>query len=386
MAILAPKVGLIDFPVLVLFFLNFLLKSSKSLLDGVSRKYYIIISIWVLLLVWSLSILLINGSFNDTLILKPFRQIIMLTLVLSIFRRTNLKFLDVCKIVVIAAVVNTMVIYLQLYGHNALGIQGFLMPESFDMELDVSFRKPGVFSGYPHAGLLSLIAIICLLNFIKSIKSIYFVLILTCLTTSLILTSRTALLLSLLPFSIFFTRSIKSKDAFVKFWMFLIIGIWIIVSLLAILPKDTFNVAFEMFRNYSETGSFKTSSQASLNDSYVLPRYLTTYLYGNGLNNRTDFDNNVDDGYQSLLYGGGLLYLFMTLTLFYIYFISTIASLKSRLHKYTIYMIYLIVVIANYKADVMFSRVISDVLVLFLAVSLNHKTDHVSYSFNNSVN
>jgi hypothetical protein len=386
LAILAPKIGVIDAPVMVLFFTNFFLKSNGNFKDGLSRKYYIIIIIWLLLLVWSLSLFFINGSFNDVLILKPLRQIIMLTLVYSIFRRTNLEFTDICKIVITAALINTLVIYLQLYGQNVLGIQGFLMPNSFDMELDVSFRKPGLFSGYPHAGLLSLMAIICLLNFTKTMKTIYFVLIQTCLITSLILTSRTALLLSLLPFFVFFMRSFKSKGTLAKFWTFLVIGVWIIVSILSILPEDTTNVAFEVFKNYSETGSFKTSSQEGLNNSYVLPKHLTTYLFGNGLHNRTDLDTNVDDGYQSLVYGGGLLYLFTTLILFYIYSATTLRTLKNNLQRRTIYMIYFVVFIANYKADCMFSRVISDVLVLFLALSLNYKTeDNLDNSLKNKL-
>ena len=79
--------------------------------------------------------------------------------------------------------------------------------------------------------------------------------------------------------------------------------------MISILPEQTFNVAFEMFINYSRTGSFITLSQESLNSSYMLPNNLTTYLFGNGLQNRTDVNTNVDDGYQAVLYGGGLLYL-----------------------------------------------------------------------------
>ena len=156
--------------------------------------------------------------------------------------------------------------------------------------------------------------------------------------------------------------------------MLIILGIWGITSILVILPEDTTNVAFEVFKNFSDSGSFKTQSQQGLNDSYIIPNKISTYLFGNGLFNRTDVDTNIDDGYQVLLYGGGVFYFLTTMFLFFFYFFVTIKNCTSKDNRIVIYLIYIIILIANYKVDCLFSRVISDVLVLFLAESLLNDT------------
>lgn len=372
-AILAPKIGFIDFPILILWITNLFLYFKKNN-TPLSKKYYSIILIWGILIFWSILIFFVNGKVNEVLILKPLRQILMLMLVYSILRKSKLKVVEIYKIIIISAIINTIVICIQLYGHNVLGDQQYLMPSSFEEELNVPFRKPGVFSGYPHAGLLSLIAIISLINFVKSIKIKYFVFIFIFLFFSLIVTSRTALLLSIFPFIWLISKSVKSREVFSRFLVLIILGIWGITSILVILPEDTTNVAFEVFKNYSESGSFKTQSQDALNSSYIIPNKISTYLFGNGLFNRTDVDTNIDDGYQVLLYGGGVFYFLTTMFLFFFYFFVTIKNCTSKDNRIVIYLIYIIILIANYKVDCLFSRVISDVLVLFLAESLLNDT------------
>lgn len=368
-AIVAPKIGSIDFPVLILCILNlYLVIKKRANRVKVSKKLYYIISIWSILILWSIIIYLINGKIDSIYLLKPLRQIMLLILVFSIVRRTNISYNEVLIIVIIAALINTIVICLQLYGHNILGIQNFLVTSSFDSELDVPFRKPGLMAGYPHAGLLSVIAIICLLNFVKSIKKTYFLVILFLLSFSLVVTSRTALLLSFLPFSLLVIESLKSKRVMVRLILFMCIGTTGMVMILNALPEDTSNVAFEMFVNYSEKGKFTTESSSSTTKSYIIPEKISTYMFGNGLHNRTDVDTNIDDGYQVLVYGGGVFYFVITLLLFFSYFKF---SLGAGEYKKVIYLIYLILLIANYKTDCIFSRVISDILVLFLSVSLN---------------
>lgn len=374
-AIIAPKIGSLDYPIVILLITYlFLIIKERANKNIISRKYYNILLLWFLLIVWSFIVYAINGEINSIFFLKPLRQIFLLTLIFSIVRRTNISINEVFIIVIIAAIINTIVICLQLYGHNVLGIPHFLITSSFDEELDVPFRKPGLMAGYPHAGLLSLIAIICLLNFVKSIKKIYFLSALALLTFSLVVTSRTALLLSVFPFFFLYLYSLKSKKIMLRLFMFIGISLWGLGSIISILPRDTYNVAFEMFINYSENGKFTTKSSSATTSSYIVPEHISTILFGNGLNNRTDIDTNIDDGYQVLVYGAGLFYFILTLFLFYYYFKSSLSACDNRIKKHIIYLIYLVLVIANYKVDCLFSRVISDILVLFLAVGLNFNT------------
>lgn len=339
----------------------------------IAAKYLFIMLVWIILITWSLVLYLINSRIDSIFILKPFRQIVLLILIISIVSRININYEDIYKIVIISAVINTIIICLQLYGHNILNEPNFMMPSSFVETVNVPYRKPGLMAGFPHAGLLSLIAIICLLNFIKSIKIIYLLTILPLLAFSLIVTSRTALVLSIIPFFFLFIDATKEKKILFRFLSLIIICFWAISVILSFLPQDTVNFAFEMFINYAEKNELSTASTKALNSSYVFPSHLATLLLGNGLYMRTDINTNIDDGYQVLIYGGGLFYFVVIILLFAYYFTITLNSSISKLQKRTIYLIYAILLIANYKVDCIFSRVISDILVLFLALSLNAK-------------
>lgn len=333
---------------------------------------------WLFLISWGLITFIYNGSVNEILLLKPIRQILILLFVTIIVSKTNLLFSDVCNTIIIAALLNTLVICLQLYGHNGLGNPDFLMPMSFDSELNVPFRKPGVFAGYPHSGLLSLFAIVCIVDKVKTIKTKYFVTLFLVLFFSLIVTSRTGLILSFVPISWLFLKSLSSKKILLKSIIVINLNVFGLIAVLSTLPADTFDVAFEGFINYRESGSFSTSSQQALNSSYIIPQKVSTYIFGNGLSNRTDADTNIDDGYQSLLYGGGVIYFIISLLLFLIYYLFTIKHERLKDNRLIISILYIIILIANYKVDCLFSRVISEIFSLFLAVSLFSRKDNFS--------
>ena len=371
LAILAPKIGYVDYPVVILFFISlyyFFKKPNQS----ISKVFYQIIFSWIFLILWSFITLIYNGTVNEVLILKPIRQIIIILFLIIIISKTKLSFTDIYKVIIISALINTFVISLQLYGHNVLGTPDFLMPISFDSELNVPFRKPGVFAGYPHSGLLSLFAIVCIVNKVNKIKIQYFILLFLILFFSLIVTSRTALMLSFLPIGWLFAKSLRSKKIFVKSLIFSIVVVLGLISILDILPADTTNVAFEGFINYKENGTFNTESQQGLNNSYIIPQKIATYLFGNGLANRTDVDTNIDDGYQSLLYGSGLIYFFISILLFFTYYLVTLKNSGPK-NLIIISILYAIILIANYKVDCLFSRVISEIFTMLLVVSVCSK-------------
>lgn len=373
--LISPKIGYLDLPVLILFLL-FLHRWFKDYRIRLPETFWNFILLWGLLFSIAVISFTYNGRINEILILKPLRQIILFFFIVKIFKDLKIKPHEVKGIILIASLINITVIALQLYGHLVLQKPNFLLFPNFDHALSVPFRKPGVFAGYPHSGLLSLFALTILLIERRSIKyNFFFIILLFLLLMSLVLTSRTALILSLIPLTWFFFKSIKRFNKIKNFFFLLPILIVSINYTFKWLPKDSFNVAFEAFINFSKNGSFYTESQAALNSSYLLPNNLSTYLIGNGLTNRTDFDTNIDDGYQNLIYGAGIFYFFLTLSLFYLYFLKTRSYCSSKVEKIFTSMLYFIILIANYKVDSLFSRLTSEIFTMYLVSSYYSKLE-----------
>lgn len=388
-SIIAPKISGIDFSILTLILLCCFSMIKSRKIHSFPPNYYFVLVVWLILLTFTLTSYIFFGRIDFQFILKPCRQIVLLSLILIIIDRLQLKVEHVFKVIIIAALINCIIIAMQLVGHNYFSISGFMLPSSFNEEVDAPFRKPGLMSGYPHAGILSLIALQCLIYFNRRINRLLFVILFSFLTLSLIVTSRTALLLAIVPFVTFFMRGFKSKKALSGIILFIGIGISLITYIINMLPEDTFTHSFELFLNYSESKSFNTLSTDASIESYMLPLKTSTWLLGNGKYMTNDYNLNVDDGFQIPLYGGGVIYLIITICLYFYYFFKSTYRLKPTFKKYTIGCIFLIVFIANFKLDTIFTRVISDILTLFFAIGLQSKYNHedfAQYSFKGKMN
>lgn len=375
LALIAPKIYGIDVPLLILLFpvLFFTLKIKTN--KHLTKDYFRIFGLWIMLLVLSLFSFVIVGSVDIQFILKPFRQIVLLTFFSIITINTTISRISAFQIIIVAALINCLVIFLQLLGHNYFDSPNFLLPEAFDETVNVSFRKPGLMSGYPHAGLLSLIALQCLVFFVKRIKRFSFVILLTILTLSLIVTSRTALMLSIFPYITLIFMSVRSKKALSKISFFLFFGIALMIYVLNKLPEDTFKHSFEIFLNLSENNSFSTSSSDATIESFQGTDDIQTWLWGNGKFMRNDSNLNVDDGIQIPFYGGGIFYLSITLLLYFLYFNLSIKNVPNLFQKYTISIIFLVIFISNFKVDTIFTRVLSDIATMFVTIGLVYNSE-----------
>jgi hypothetical protein len=320
------------------------------------------------------------GAVDAQFFLKPSRQIVLLTLILFIVDRIQLRIEHIFKLILYAALINCVIIAVQLIGHNYFQIPGFMLPAAFDVEVDAPFRKPGLMSGYPHAGLLSIIAMQCLLYFYRRINRLLFVLIWSIFSISLLVTSRTALLLGIFPHLFLLFLGLRSKKALGSILLFLSFGLSIIIYIINMLPEDTFTHSFELFLNYSENKSFSTLSTDATLDSFMWPKKTITWFLGNGKYMTNDYNLNVDDGFQIPFYGGGLIYLILILYVYFWYFYKSISRVKPYLKRVTIFSIFFIVFIANAKLDTIFTRVISDILTMFLALGLYSKFNQDDYS------
>jgi hypothetical protein len=190
-------------------------------------------------------------------------------------------------------------------------------------------------------------------------------------------TSRTALLAGILPLMLFFSIGLKSKIIFKKLYIFFLGGISFIIYLVSILPKDTFNVAFEMFVNLSENKGISTASSTATIDSYALPSHLSTYFFGNGNFMRNDLNLNIDDGFEIMLYGCGIFYLLISLLIYVYYVYISLKGTDIKFQKKSIILIFTLVLLLNFKADSLFSRVFSDVFAFLVAIGLSNNRNIV---------
>lgn len=379
-AIIAPKIYGIDYSILFLLIDALFVTLLCKKINNWPNNYFFIVIMWLILLALTLTSLIFLGTVDVQFLLKPGRQIVLLTLMLFIADRIQLRIEHVFKIILFAALINCIIIAVQLIGHNYFKIPGFMLPVAFNLEVDAPFRKPGLMSGYPHAGLLSLIAMQCLLYFYKRINRLLFVLFWSIFSISLIVTSRTALILGIIPHFFLLFLGFRSKKALGSILLFLSFGLSLIVYIINMLPEDTFTHSFELFLNYSENKSFSTLSTDASLDSYMWPQKTITWFLGNGKYMTNDYNLNVDDGFQIPFYGGGLIYLILILYVYFWYFYKSISRVKPYFKRVTIFSIFFIVFIANAKLDTIFTRVISDILTMFLALGLYSKFNQDDYS------
>ena len=383
-ALLSPKIGALDLSIVALIVVCIITLLKSKLTIKIPNKFLNLFFLWSLVIVSCLVTFVINGKVDSIFILKPFRQLILLFLSILIVISHKFRLVDIFKIVIIAAIINSSFVMIQLIGHNLFRIEHFMILPGFDINLDVPFRKPGFMSGYPHAGMLSVLGMLCLLNFIKKLNRLVFVFFWVLLSVSIILTSRTALFAGFVPLGIFILMGMRSKVAYQKLYLFLLFGAYAIIYILNILPEDSFNVAFEMFINFSNNKGFTSQSSAALADSYYFPNNLTTLFFGNGNFMRNDLNLNVDDGFQIMLYGCGIIYLILNCIIFIYYYLLSLKTVQNNLQKKIILFIFILIFLFNFKADALFSRVFSDILSLIVALGIS--TTFINLSFDKKTN
>jgi hypothetical protein len=324
---------------------------------------------WLIALLISTASLLVNGEIDLIFILKPLRQILLIILIYKIVKSYKISTKDFFKIVIIAALINSIVIYIQIIAHNFFGMTEFLLSSSFDSEVNTSFRKPGLMAGYPHSGLFNLVGAISLFYFKKNISVLRFSALFSVLFLTLILTSRTALLLGLLILPVLFISKMRQF----KTWKILSIIFLFLLSLLIwvknYLPEDVINVAFEVFINYKETKQISTASTDALYSSYDFPLKASTWIFGNGKFMKTDSGNNLDDGFHILLFGVGIFGLCIYYGIFFRLYFYLKKNSKSLLEGSIYFILFFVILISNIKADTIFSRLFSEILYFFLFTS-----------------
>lgn len=369
--ILLPKIGLLDLTIVPLFLYSiFLVLKNKSL---ILPKFLLgVLFIWLLIFILALLTYLYHGEVSTEVIFKPLRQIILIVLLTYIFLYSKYSIDDIFKFILISSIINSIVVILQYILH-VTGISGdFLMIGGFDEEINVVFRKPRLFSGYPPAGMLAVVGMIISFYFLKYKYSTIYLLTLLISISTLILTSRMALMIGFLFLFVLIPSTIlKGKKQF-----FSLMSIPLVVSMFLfyliqyeILHHDTIGVMFEIFINLMNNEGLQTQSSNSLIDSYLenVPQYISTILIGNGLNIKSDVGLTIDAGIQITLFNAGLISLFLYHFIFVLFYIQIVYLTKLD-KKYLLYvsLIFVLIFISNLKGGFLFGRISGDVLLMLI--------------------
>lgn len=371
LALLIPKDGLIDYSILALVIVClFQRRSGLFVIPITTEIIFIYAGLFSLFLLGFFS-LLVNDVVSDNIFLRPIRNAILLWVFSAYFYKSDKSnFLSALYICYYAALINGVVIITQYMLHLRGMSVDFLLIPGFDEGVNVAYRKPGLASGYPIAGLLTLMGLFSLfmihrLSAAKINRAAVAVLVL-----SLFLASRTSLYLSFvllfgyLFYSLLLLR-IRVLNTIVIYSAILFVVILFLVNY-EIAHHDTINVMFELFINAKE-GDISTASSDALMQSWRFDTVnIGTIFYGNGLPNKNDALDTLDDGYQINLFGGGAFYFAMTYFLFFV--------ILFKLHRYSMrQMGYIFVIVGvvylifEAKCAVIFSRIVTDLLIVLYA-------------------
>ena len=378
--ILSPKIGYVDYSVIFVF-LSFLLsfRYKSQIQIRIDRSISLILLLWVGTILLSIYSDLYYQDLNLFFTLKPIRQIILIVLLGIVIKINKINFERIVNIIIIASILNSLIVITQYILHILHINDSFLLFSNFNSDVLVIFRKPGTFSGYPTASMVSLFGIILMFETKLDKHMILKILIIICLIISLILTARTGFVLCILYLLYFTVKEVKNvkKLILILCSLSLLFLFLININKIGILHKDTINVMFEFIIEKK----FSTRSTDSLIESYKsLPQNVSTIFIGNGLFMKSDDEHvsgignaTVDVGFQIYFFGNGILYLFLILLLYGLYFRLSLYRLTNKKVKRLFIILYGILFLSSLKGDFLFSRGFPDQLLILTLVMYYEK-------------
>ncbi|MEZ8631952.1 hypothetical protein AB6D56_15500 [Vibrio lentus] len=389
--ILLPKVGFLDLGVFLLLIYLFTLLVVSRNVDNywLDKGVLFCVFLWFLSFILALFSYLYHEQISTQILFKPIRQIIILTSVYLIVCYHRFSVDEVLRIIYVAAFVNALVIIIQFAtGIFIPGSQGdFLLNPNFNREINMAWRKPGLFAGYPHSALLSAFGSVIGLYFMRKASGIKEIVIYFITFLSLFLSSRTGLMLGFFGILILLPYYLKYRISNTAYFITLIASI-IIVMKVAInnipLVQVTFDQMFEVFINIAQGKGVSSSSTDDLMSSYAFPiEHLSTFFFGNGYPHHADNYANVDSGVQISFFAGGFFHLLIVhLVYFYMWYRSVKCFKFGSSIFVLINLLYFFVFVANFKGGFLFSRGPSDaLLLLFLSCFFIRERSNLNKDF-----
>lgn len=357
-------------------FVIFLISYKKFIFEEYSR-FVILISAFILL--WALTIMFLQNSFNEYVFLKYVRSLISTIFIIYIsnnLKGSTQKILKILSIIFLSHIIaiGLQVIFPILDLPMALFFQ-------FDREIEVitnmGIRNLGLTSSYDTASLISVTSMIFfLIRYKYSQKIIYFIISLLSLMSTM-RTSRTGMLIGVIIFIIISLILFKKQKSFFSTLLLMAVGVCFLYAVVlpiiasttdSFLSETSFNRLDNSNRDYTEgtvsgllTGSHITAIKEISNLDLIV---------GRGIDPNQIYNMATDIGYIKLIYHIGIVGLFSIIVLYFKLFRKCFSLLKENISiedkiisSFILWFI-IIVFIFNYKSLEIYSRGTNDLLLM----------------------
>ncbi|MFM4678113.1 hypothetical protein ACEUD4_06940 [Aeromonas media] len=379
--IIMPKLGSVDFSVLsllmcfsVVFLKNIRIKSVP--MRCITKNHIVLYFFMVSLLVLSLVSFIANsgGDIDFQFTLKPIRVVIVSLMLIYIAKSEKLLIKDVAVIIMLAASINSTVVVVQYIVQILFGISDFLLNPNFSESVITPYRKPGLMSGYPTAGILSILGILSAIYLYRTekINKFIFIALFFLNGATCFMTARTAVYLFIVVCLPYFMMSVLKRRG-------LLIIITTALSLASIVTyvassddkvlSGTVDKMFANIINYSQKGTFNDySTEDLLENHYEFPNDQFILFFGNSKSSY-DSETNSDVSIFKIAWNSGILSsIIYVLSYLFIWF-SSLSMTKDKREKVYINIFFCVFFIANAKGFYFFSRVVGDSSMLLWCVA-----------------
>lgn len=383
--LILPKIGMFDLSLIILSthlgmaFITYNSKYDRAL--SLSNKIIIMFVLIVLIYAFSVFSFYMNGGdyYDEQFLFKPFRVILLLFILCYIFQKRNLSFDHILKAIVAAALLNAFVVYLQYIDSFLGGAGDILQNPSFKESAMTPYRKAGLMSGFPVAGILSFCGSMIAFHFFSQNKSKKYLLLYIIIGITCFLTARTALFLFLLGTTSFLLALCFKKGRVDILLAFLLITCSALSYLFSSENDVIIKTRTKMFANvihYVEDGNANDHSTNDLfTNHYVMPTEFSTLLIGNSVPPQLNIVNS-DVSFFRITWNNGifstLLYVLSYLFMWLVVFNSSAMQVKES--KLIMFILFTGIFISNFKGLYFFSRVLGDLIfMIFISCVVNEK-------------
>jgi hypothetical protein len=325
--------------------------------------------------------IIINGTTDMEFIKYPLSLVFILLagyllhfLTRKVYGKIN--YIIILDFIIAAVLVQVLIALLAFmipaFSEALLNIQNFSSLEASKLESTTGFRLNGFGSTFFGAGVINGFALLSIAVMVKQPKisgrrilylSFAFVAILALgamMARTTLVGGVMGILFLFIPKTTISKRMLKIKTKFFAYMLLIPAAIIVIVfALFPSLAESMENAAafgFEMFVNYSETGSFSTASTDILENMYVFPDNAKTYIIGDGHyyikpgDPAYGYYKGTDVGYLRLIYYFGIAGLLIYLMLQYTAVINALKNNpRDNVFRIYILLVFVLLLINNLK-------------------------------------
>ena len=365
------KVGYVDYSILIPGFilLSQVLYKQRIKQSLPKNLLILILSLQYIAIISMFSMLINQENFVAEYTLKPFRAILLMLIFWLYININKLTFLDILKNISYLSFIHAIFIFLQY----ALDVNGINSTFLYNPIIEVSnpYRKVGLSTGYPSAGVVLIFGSLVSLYLYYYLKLNKFFIIFLVLSGAIFFTARSAMYLYIFVIPLYMTYLSFYHKKFNVIYMYLFI-ITLIATLIHLFFMPLFQGTFDKMGanviNYMQTGSFMDYSlEHLLSKRHIyFPNDVKTLLFGDYLGGEHGFKTS-DMGFIKILNANGLFSLLGYIgsyLLMYLYSYSRIKRTNDKPLINLFHLTYLVFFIMQFKTNYFHSRIVGDLVII----------------------